>query len=71
MSEDSTPRHDIDELASSAAELYQMLMTGDGLPDLPFWLAVGDAGFKVTEQNRDALSLGMLLQMDAKEHFRK
>lgn len=30
----------------------------------PFWLQVGRSGFRVTDENRDALSLGLLLGLE-------
>lgn len=63
MSEDSLPRYDIEDVAKSWSDLYVKLMNGTNLPKRPFWLNVGDAGFKITDENRDNLSLGMLLGM--------
>ena len=58
----------IEELASSAGELHTKLLTREGLPPLPFWLMVGDSSFQINEANRDAVCLGMLLQMTARDH---
>ena len=59
--EDSTPRIPIEEIGTTWTEVYTKLMTGNGLPERPFWLELSSNGFKITEDNRDAISLGMLL----------
>lgn len=58
----------IEELASSSGELHSKLLSREGLPPLPFWLVVGDSSFQITEANCDAVCLGMLLQMTARDH---
>ena len=63
---ETTPRIEIEDVASTWGELYTKLSSGQGLPERPFWLMFGDSGFKITDQNRDTLALGMMLGLDAK-----
>jgi hypothetical protein len=63
------PHIDVGEIGSSAGEVHTALMTGEGLPPRPFWLQVGDSAFHITDENRDALSLGMLLWLSVKDHL--
>lgn len=66
MSDNEIPEYELADIANSWAELYTKLMTGNDLPPRPFWLRLSDSGFKVTEENRDNLSLGMLLGLHIK-----
>lgn len=60
------PRVDVEEVAITWGELYTKLSSGTGLPDRPFWLMFGNSGFKITDQNRDTLAIGMMMGLDAK-----
>lgn len=63
---EGVPKVDIEDVASTWGELYTKLSSGKDLPDRPFWLMFGNSGFKITDQNRDTLALGMMMGMDAK-----
>ncbi len=60
------PRVDVEEVATTWGELYTKLSSGKDLPDRPFWLMFGDSGFKITDQNRDTLALGMMIRLECK-----
>ncbi len=55
----------IEDVADSWGELCDKLHNGD-LPPRPFWLMFDDSGFKVTEENRKALSYGMMIRLECK-----
>ena len=69
MSTDELPTLNAEDLADTWGDLMSVLQTGEGLPNHPFWLAIGDSRFRVTPETRDTLSLGMLLLLCARSHF--
>ena len=58
----------MDEIAKSFNQLHRKLIDGD-LPPRPFWLEIGNAGYKITDENRDNIALGMLLCLDVRGHL--
>jgi hypothetical protein len=63
------PRIPIEDIASGFNELHSKLLTGEDLPPRPFWLEIGNAGYKITDENRDSIALGMLLCLDVRGHL--
>lgn len=59
-------KYDLEEIATTWTELNSKLSSGEGLPQLPFWLTIGGTGFRVTEENRETLALGMLLGLTSR-----
>jgi len=55
----------LEEVACDFEELHSKLATGE-LPPLPFWLDIGNSSYRITEENRKALAVGMLLCLDAR-----
>ena len=66
---DSTPRIHLSKISNNWNDLHLKLHTGRGLPDTPFWMEIGSAGFRITDENRQSLALGMLLCLDVRAHF--
>jgi len=64
----SASRVPMDEIAKSFNQLHRKLIDGD-LPPRPFWLEIGNAGYKITDENRDNIALGMLLCLDVRGHL--
>lgn len=64
----SASRVPLDEIAESFNELHRKLLTGDELPARPFWLEIGNSGYKITDENRNNIALGMLLCLDVRGH---
>lgn len=65
----SIPEHEIDDVADTFNKLHSKLLTGDGLPPRPFWLRIGNAGYKITDENRDTIALGLLMCLDVRGHL--
>lgn len=65
----SVSRVPLEEIAESFNELHRKLLTGDELPPRPFWLEIGNSGYKITDANRDNIALGMLLCLDVRGHL--
>lgn len=59
----------LDEIAGDFNELHRKLISGDELPPRPFWLEIGNSGYKITDENRDSIALGMLLCLDVRGHL--
>jgi hypothetical protein len=66
----SASRVPLEEIAESFNELHRKLLTGE-LPPRPFWLEIGNSGYKITDENRDNIALGMLLCLDVRGHLRR
>ena len=58
----------LEEIAQSFDELLRKLIDGD-LPPRPFWLEVGNSGYKITDENRVNISLGMLMGLEVRGHL--
>ena len=65
----SVARVPLDEIAESFNELHRKLLTGGELPPRPFWLEIGNSGYKITDENRDNIALGMLMCLDVRGHL--
>lgn len=65
----SIPEHELDDVAESFNQLHSKLLTGDGLPPRPFWLRIGNTGYKIADENRDTIALGLLMCLDVRGHF--
>jgi hypothetical protein len=55
----------LEEIAASFNELHSKLLDGN-LPPRPFWLEIGNTGYRITDENRDSIALGMLLALDVR-----
>ena len=65
----SESRVPLDEIAATFSDLHGKLLTGEDLPPRPFWLEVGSAGYRITDENRDHIARGMLLSLDVRGHL--
>ena len=65
----SVPRIKLEDIAGSWVDLHSKLCLAE-IP-MPFWLEVGEAHIKVTEDNHDALALGMVLGIAVQNRFKK
>lgn len=65
----SIPEHGLDEVADTFNQLHSKLLTGDGLPPRPFWLRIGNTGYKITDENRDTIALGLIMCLDVRGHL--
>ncbi len=68
MNATEVPRVDINEIAQSFHDVHSKLLLGD-LPPRPFWLQIGDSGYKITDENRNSVALGMMLCLDVRGYF--
>ena len=65
----SIPEHELDDVADTFNQLHSKLLTGEGLPPRPFWLRIGNTGYKITDENRDTIALGLLMCLDVRGHL--
>jgi len=63
------PTVQLDDIADSYGEFMQALNNSIKLPTLPCWIQIGNRKYRVTEDNRKTLAMGMALMLDASDYF--